>query len=460
MGFIGIGIISLLLYIIAIIVLNVQLKRKMGEAMMWASLLLLIIGSMFGGKSFGKSLTSSFHYAAKQEVVLAGIAFGFMAYIMDKTGIIDRLVNILNSLLGRLPGGSGYVATIGCALFGLVSGVASASTAAIGSVMIPWMKDTGWSKERAAVIVAGNGGLGNVLPPSSVMLLLLGYGNVSSELDGGTLYFGLLSVGAVVVAYRLALVWYFARQEKIQAVPSDQILPIGEALKHNGSSLLIFLGVLIPLLLTMGPVGDFVKAMCAPVKGSFKSISLIFYIPILITFFAIIEGWKNLPHSVHGWIELTDGCIGRFADLGALLFFAFVSSKLLADLGLGKEFTAVFNYLNGYSPLIVMIGVCIVITMMVGPFNATGTTTALGEASYAALRSVGLPPVTAAVCFINLVSNQSCIPPNSAPIYIACGIAEVEEPIKLFKDLIVYYAVPEVLIVLLVMFGVVPVLGA
>lgn len=34
MGFIGIGIISLLLYIIAIIVLNVQLKRKMGEAMM------------------------------------------------------------------------------------------------------------------------------------------------------------------------------------------------------------------------------------------------------------------------------------------------------------------------------------------------------------------------------------------------------------------------------------------
>lgn len=199
--------------------------------------------------------------------------------------------------------------------------------------------------------------------------------------------------------------------------------------------------------------------MCAG-KGSFKSISLIFYIPILITFFAIIEGWKNLPHSVHGWIELTDGCIGRFADLGALLFFAFVSSKLLADLGLGKEFTAVFNYLNGYSPLIVMIGVCIVITMMVGPFNATGTTTALGEASYAALRSVGLPTVTAAVCFINLVSNQSCIPPNSAPIYIACGIAEVEEPIKLFKDLIVYYAVPEVLIVLLVMFGVVPVLGA
>jgi TRAP-type C4-dicarboxylate transport system permease large subunit len=456
---IGIGITSLIIYVISIVILNVKLKRKMGEAMMWASLLLLIIGSVFGNKNFIASLVDSFNYAAKQEVVYAGLAFVFMAYVMDQTGVITRLVTILNSLLGRLPGGSGYAATIGTALFGMVSGVASASTAAVGSVTIPWMKDTGWSSERAATIVAGNGGLGNVLPPSSVMFLLLGYDNVSKELSAGELYIGLLSVGAFVVAFRLFLVFYFAKKDGVKAVPQEQIMPFSKAFKENGMSLIVFLGVIIPLLLTMGPTGAWIQSALSPVKGAFKSISLIFDIPLLITFFAIVEGWKYLPHSLSGWAKLTSSSIGKFNDLGALLVFAFVSSRLLAKLGLGKEFQAIFNSLNSYSPLIVMALICLVITAMVGPFNATGTTTALGAVSYAALRSVGLPPVVAAVCFINLVSNQSCVPPNSAPIYIACGIAEVNNPMKIFKTLLLYYAIPEVIIVFLVMLKIIPVYG-
>lgn len=40
---------------------------------------------------------------------------------------------------------------------------------------------TGWSSENAAAIVAGNGGLGNVFPPSSVMLLVLGLDEVSKR---------------------------------------------------------------------------------------------------------------------------------------------------------------------------------------------------------------------------------------------------------------------------------------
>lgn len=228
---IGIGITSLIIYVISIVILNVKLKRKMGEAMMWASLLLLIIGSVFGNKNFIASLVDSFNYAAKQEVVYAGLAFVFMAYVMDQTGVITRLVTILNSLLGRLPGGSGYAATIGTALFGMVSGVASASTAAVGSVTIPWMKDTGWSSERAATIVAGNGGLGNVLPPSSVMFLLLGYDNVSKELSAGELYIGLLSVGAFVVAFRLFLVFYFAKKTESRLSPRNKLCLFPKHLK-------------------------------------------------------------------------------------------------------------------------------------------------------------------------------------------------------------------------------------
>lgn len=460
MQHIGIGIVSLLLYIGAIILFNMVLKRKMGEAMMWSCILLWIVGVFFGGKGPVKFGTDGIMYAISQEVVYAGLAFVFMAYIMERTGIIGRLVNILNAFLGRLPGGAGYVATIGCALFGMVSGVASANTAAIGSVTIPWMKQTGWSKERAACVVAGNSGLGNVFPPSTTMLLFLAFDSVAKELNGSQLYIGLMSVGIVALIIRLGVVWYFAKKEGLKGLPSDQIQPISKALKENGSALILFLGVALPLLATMGPTGEIVKAMMAPIKGGFKSISLILWIPMLITFFSILEGWKSLPHNLKGWHEMCKSTIDRFNELGAILIFAFVSSRMLTKLNLTKEFVAVFQEIANYSPMLVIFSIAIILTIMVGPFNSTATTTAMGAACYAALRTIGLPPVACAVAFINLVSNQGCVPPNSAPIYIGCGIAGVEEPTKLFKELVYFYALPEVILSILVMMQVLPVAGA
>lgn len=457
MSHIGLGIISLIVYIISILFLNVKLKRKMGESMMWSSIILIFISVFFGKRNFIDTVTDSFLYASKQEVVYAGLAFVFMAYLMDQTNVIERLVDILNSLLGKLPGGSGYVATIGCALFGMVSGVASASTAAIGSVTIPWMKKTGWSSENAAAIVAGNGGLGNVFPPSSTMLLFLGLDEVSKELGASNLYVGLFSVAGIVLVYRLFVVYILAKKDNIKTMNHNEILPFKEALKKDGSSLMIFLGVIIPLLLTMGSTGNIVKNILG--KDAFKSISLILYIPILIIFFTLIEGRKYLPKTFSEWINLFKKSISRFSELGALLVFAFVASRLLVKLNLSQEFTQIFGEMSKYSSMIIILSVSLIITLMVGPFNSTATTTALGAVSYAALRSIGLSPVASAVAFINLVSNQSCVPPNSAPIYIACGIAEVEEPFKIFKTLVIYFAIPQVIFCILIMLNIIPVFG-
>ena len=460
MSYIGIGIISLFSFVATSFLCNIVLKRKMGEAMTWGVIVLLLIGTCFDGKNLWVSVKDMTLYAGKQEVVYAGMAFAFMAYMMEQTGIIDRLVNILNALLGRLPGGSGYVATIGCALFGMINGVATASTAAIGAVTIPWMIESGWSRERAAAIVSGNGGLGNIFPPSSVMLLFLGFEAVSKELSASQLYVGLMGLGAIVLAVRLFIVFIFAKQEGVKAVSEDKIMPIGKALRENGSSLIIFLGVAIPLLLTMGPTGAWVKSVLAPTKGAAKAVSLIYYIPLLITFFTIIEGWKSLPHTPAGIWKLVQGSVSRFYDLGALLFFAFCSSRLLTKLHMSEEFTAIFNAMSGMSPIFIILTICGIITAMVGPFNATATTTAMGAVCFAAMRSIGLAPVTAAVAFINLVSNQSCVPPNSGSIYIAASIAGVDEPTRIFKDLVLYYAIPEVIIVILVCLKIIPIIGA
>lgn len=460
MKLIGVGITALLVYIISILIINIFLKRKMAEAMMWSFFIVLIIGSSFSENRAIDLFREAFKYASTQEVVYASMAFVFMAYLMDITGVINRLVNILNSLLGKLPGGSGYVSTIGSALFGLVSGSGSGNASAVGSITIPWMRETGWSVERATMIVAGNAGLGMIFPPSSSMLLLLGMENIAGELDSGVLFTGLLGAGLLILAYRLFLVYCYAKKDGLKPVPDDQIMPFSEAVKKNGSSLIIFLGVIIPIVIKMGPLSEIIKVRInSGAEGAFKSISIVFWIPILISIFTIIEGKQYLPKNLKGWNQLIIDSVGKFKEVGCLLFFAFAASRVLILLGLENEFTSIFTILGGYSKFLVIIVIIITITMMVGPFTGTATTTALGSLSYAALRSIGVSPVASAVAFLNLISNEGCIPPNSAPIYIASGISGLDEPSKIFKNLILHYAIPTMLIAMLIMMNVIPVIG-
>ena len=374
MNGIGIGIISLLVYIAAILVINMVLKRKMAEAMMWSFLIILAMGGIFAGQNVFTLAQTGIKAAAKQEVVYASMAFVFMAFMMDKTGVIGRLVEILNSVLGRLPGGSGYVSTIASALFGMVSGSGSGNASAVGSITIPWMKQSGWSTERATTIVAGNAGLG---------------------------------------------------------------------------------------MIQMGPTGNAIKAtLNAHTEKSFKAISLVMWVPIMMTFFTIVEGWKYLPHDLKGWKDMIKASAPKYSEVGCLLFFAFAAASVLTKLGLQDEFTAVFDTLGSKSPVLVVIMIAVITTLMVGPFTGTASTTALGALAYAALRSLGLAPVACCVAFLLLVSNEGCIPPNSAPIYIASGISGLNEPSRIFKNLLFHYALPVVLIAILIMLGIFPVVGA
>lgn len=461
MNYIGIGVISLIVYIAAILVINMVFKRKMAEAMMWSFLLILAIGGIFGGKSVVGLAKTGITAAAKQEVVYASMAFVFMAFMMDKTGVIGRLVEILNSLLGRLPGGSGYVSTIASALFGMVSGSGSGNASAVGSITIPWMKETGWSTERATTIVAGNAGLGMIFPPSSSMLLLLGMEAIAAEVTSNALYLGLMGAGLMVLAYRLVVVFLYAKKDGLKAITTDRKEAFGSVFKKNASSLIIFLGIIVPLLFQMGPTGNAIKAtLNAHTENSFKSISLVMWIPILMTFFTIVEGWKYLPHDFKGWKDMIKASAPKYSEVGCLLFFAFAAASVLTKLGLQDEFTGIFNSLGSYSSFLVILLIAVITTLMVGPFTGTASTTALGALSYAALRSIGLAPVAACVAFLFLVSNEGCIPPNSAPIYIASGISGLDEPSKIFKNLLLHYAFPVVLLAILIMMGILPVIGA
>lgn len=452
---IGIGTISLVAYILIILFINTKLKRNMAECMFWAYLVLVAITKIFLDDPV-ESYKNSMEFAFKQEVIYAAMAFSYMSYIMGETGIIEKLVAILNSLLGKLPGGSAYVSTIASALFGMISGSGSGNAAAVGSITIPWIRQTGWSKEMATTIVAGNAGLGIAFPPSSSMFLLLGMPAIAAELTGADLYLTLLSAATILLVFRLLIVRYYVKKYNIKAIDSGNILPVGEALKYNWQSLFIFLGVLIPILITSGPVKEFLSSSVSFGEDGLDSISLILWIPILITIITILEGRKKLPKTVKGWWNLNLKSISLYAQTGVLLFFAFAASRLLINLGLEREVSAIFEILAKHSKLVVVLGVALLSTMMVGPFTGTATTTAIGSIGYLALRSINVEPAVACSVLLLLFSNEGCMPPNSAPLYIACGISELENPASTFKNLIVFFAIPTVIMAILMALNIIP----
>jgi len=175
----GVGIFSLILFIVIVSVMTVVLKRSCAEGMFLAWICTVLLG----GTTAPALAVSSAKTAFTSEVVFPTMMFCFMSTLMLKTGIIERLVQIFNSICGRVRGGSGYVSTCASALMGMVSGNGPGNAAVSGTITIPWMLESGFSKELATTIVAGNATLGASIPPSTVMFLLLALPAVSGHVQ-------------------------------------------------------------------------------------------------------------------------------------------------------------------------------------------------------------------------------------------------------------------------------------
>ncbi|HSP57866.1 MAG TPA: TRAP transporter large permease [Halomonas sp.] len=103
---------------------------------------------------------------------LMAIPFFILAgYLMQSGGISQRLVDFSNTLVGSMTGGLAMVAIVTSLFFAAISGSGAATTAAIGSILIPAMIAKGYSPRYAAANQAASGALGVIIPPSIPLIL-------------------------------------------------------------------------------------------------------------------------------------------------------------------------------------------------------------------------------------------------------------------------------------------------
>ncbi len=439
---------ALVVFIAVIIAWNVLLKRNMGEAMALG----MFATAAFAGTEAPSYLLDGLIGALQHEVLFAALAFVFMAFLIDETRLIGKIIDILNSLFGRIRGGPAYVATVASAIFGALSGSNSANTAAGGSFTGPWMVRTGWTTTRAATVLAGNGGLGAALPPSASMLIMIGF--AGDLVSTGQVYLALLTAGIYQVIHRIVLVRLFISMDGIPHPKGDGgQLPLRTTLKAGIGALSIFLGAIIPIAVTIGPLAAFFGRNPAMAEA-LGSISILVWIPMMITIFALVAGRKNLPRDVAGWSDMLGRSMPRFATIGALLYFAIAASEILGNLGLAADVEMVTQAVP-LSPLALLCAVGLLIVIVAGPLSSTATLTAVGQVSLLTLVGVGLDPLAVLTAILVFASTEGASPPASGSIFIASGLTGAK-PESTFIPLIVYYVVPIFAIACLIGIGILP----
>lgn len=104
-------------------------------------------------------------------VLMALPLFILTGYLMQSGGLAVRLIDFIESLVGRIRGGLGMSMILAAALFGAISGTASAAVASIGSVMITPMAERGYSRAYTSALLGISSLLGILIPPSITMIL-------------------------------------------------------------------------------------------------------------------------------------------------------------------------------------------------------------------------------------------------------------------------------------------------
>ena len=140
--------------------------------------------------------------------ILAIPLFFTLGLLCNSSGFTERIMLLARALVGRFRAGLAMVNIVASMLFAGISGSSTADTAGIGSVIMPQMLKAGYSRPFTVAITACSSTMGNIIPPSILMVIYGAFGNVSI----GMLFLGGFIPGLLLGFGQMGLVYFLARR--------------------------------------------------------------------------------------------------------------------------------------------------------------------------------------------------------------------------------------------------------
>ncbi len=193
-------------------------------------------------------------------VLLAVPFFIFMGTMLERAQLAEDLLKTVGLLFGRVRGGLAFAVVAVGTLLAAATGVVGASVVAMGAISLPVMLRYGYSRPLAAGVITASGTLGQIVPPSVVLVVLADQMGISvGDLFVGALVPGLLLAG--LYALYVAGVALF-QPTRAPALPADVL----EAERH-GLGRKILLVMLPPLVLILLVLGSIFAGLATPTEA-------------------------------------------------------------------------------------------------------------------------------------------------------------------------------------------------
>ncbi|MBV1900876.1 MAG: TRAP transporter large permease subunit, partial [Kordiimonadaceae bacterium] len=276
----------------------------------------------------------------RNELLFAVPLFVAMGVILEKSNVAEDLLESMGKLFGSLPGGLGISVTIVGALLAASTGIVGATVVTMGLLALPTMMRRGYDVSLATGSIAAAGTLGQIIPPSIVLILLadvmstawqqaqLSNGSFSptpmsaGELFAGALIPGLALVGMYIL-YQISVAFF--HPDRSPAIPPEE----GDVLDRRFYGKLL-LALFPPLTLIIAVLGSILTGIATPTEAA--SVGAVG---------AILLGAARQNPQNRKYVLVT------LAVLGALL-----ATANYADLRMTRENVPTFDQVAYYSAIL------------------------------------------------------------------------------------------------------------
>lgn len=198
--------------------------------------------------------------------------FVFMGVMLERSGLAEDLLETMALLFGRMCGGLAVSVVIVGMLLGASTGIVGATVVTMGLISLPTMLRRGYQTELATGVISASGTLGQIIPPSIVLVLLGDIIGVSvGDLFMGAVIPGMVLVGLYVI---YILIYSHLNKDCAPTIPDDEWAEI----KAAGLGKRVFKALVPPMLLMTCVLGSIFAGIASPTEaaavGAFGSIVL------------------------------------------------------------------------------------------------------------------------------------------------------------------------------------------
>lgn len=374
------------------------------------------------------SILASRSFGGMNEFVLLAIPFFLLAgELMNNGGITDRIVGVANLTVGRMRGGLAQANIFGSMLFAGISGAAVADVAALGSVFIPSMSESGYSKDFSAAVTSASSIIGPIIPPSIVLVV---YGAVTNTSVGG-LFAAAIVPGVILGGGLMVMMAYLARRRDL---PRHEKRPTRSELPRL--SIDAVLAATMPAIILFGILfGVFTPTEAAAVACVYGLLLGAFVFRSLT-----VDG-------VHSALRTS---IYRSAQLYVIIGFAGVLTWLFAIEGVPGMIADTIEAI-GFGPIGFMLFIAVVLLFVGTWLETTAALVILGPTLADVAANLGIHELHFGIIMVLTLSLGLITPPLGICLFVASSVSETDVwPIA--KQIVPFFVADLAVLLILMLF--------